>query len=168
MPNPLWHLPVSPRVRRLIKIFQEYWHKKRKQFTEKSSSWNIWESNTYINNSSYFWTQSCFNAKNWPKYFHLLFLKHCLQNWTDCTILQSYVKMLSSFDRELSLNFILVSDLFYQLNKMLCFLLESNNYDKCYLPSLELKTFNIITYSLRLISLKGILNDISIKYDCFP
>ena len=51
---------------------------------------------------------------------------------------------------------------------MLCFLLESNNYDKCYLPSLELKTFNIITYSLRLISLKGILNDISIKYDCFP
>lgn len=54
--------------------------------------------------------------------------------------------MLSSSDRELSLNFILVSDLFYQLNKMLCFLLESNNYDKCYLlPRLELKTFNIIT-----------------------
>ena len=59
-----------------------------------------------------------------------------------------------SSDTELSLNFISVSDLPYQLNKILCFLFESSNDNKCDLSSLELKTFNITTYVLGLTSLK--------------
>lgn len=50
-----------------------------------------------------------------------------------------------SSDRELSLNFISVSDLPYQLNKILGFLFESSNDNKCDLSGLELKTFNITT-----------------------